>query len=191
MRSVFVALAIASVALSSSATAQCACLCVDGKMKAICKSATDIQPVCPQFGCSGALGSETQPEAASPLSSTTQRAAYCMGVLGVLVSMQPDDKNSGQRLTRYDRYIKGELARLIMSSNQDNMTIAMLIKKIQNYGKKDAEDSKPIFASTEYAQCKSRCGRTEPQCFVDCVDAFDVTASKVLGCQVLPDRLPY
>src|SRR5262249_36182550 len=89
MRSMLAALAMcaAFVALSPAATAECTCACVRGRMQPLCTSTADIEPFCSHSPCGEGLGSQTEgpTTAASPLAPTTQRAAYCLGVLEVLV----------------------------------------------------------------------------------------------------------
>lgn len=102
------------------------------------------------------------------------------------------ENNSRKRMDRYDRYIKGVRQRTWLSSDDTRARMVILgqIKAIETHGKKDAEKSKRSMAANEYANCQVRCD-TQTQCLVDCVETYDVTAAKVLGCQILPDRLPY
>lgn len=100
------------------------------------------------------------------------------------------ERNLRQRFDRHNRYIKGELLRLTMSSADDKWAAVGQIRRIEKYGKEDAERSRAS-ASPEYAKCEARCGAATPQCLVDCVEVYDVTGAKVLACHILPDRLPY
>jgi len=42
---------IIALALTTQADASCVCRCVDGEMRSLCSSTTDIAPVCPAAGC--------------------------------------------------------------------------------------------------------------------------------------------
>jgi hypothetical protein len=102
--------------------------------------------------------------------------------------MSATEKNLGQRYQRYDRYFGDELARLAMVPNSEAALFSLAA--IQQHGLSDGQESQVLLAGPERQKCASQC-KGAPQCVVDCMDAINPMGAKVLGCQILPDELPY
>jgi hypothetical protein len=100
--------------------------------------------------------------------------------------------NIVQKRDRYSRYIDDELI-LVAVLSKGGVPVIAQVTFITQKGKMDVEASSSAFATAEYAQCSAQCRSSASQgkCLVDCVDGYSATAAKVLGCQLLPDGLPY
>lgn len=100
--------------------------------------------------------------------------------------------NLNQKRERYSRYLTDELTRLVVFGAEALPLLAQS-ELIKRNGRRDAGDSKSAFSTTQYAQCSTQCppSPSQARCLVDCVDRYNATAAKVLGCQILPDGLPY
>lgn len=95
-----------------------------------------------------------------------------------------------QRSERYRAYLKRDLVRFVFGSS-DSMVVAVAeVKSINAQGADEAFSSTRDFNDNRYMACKDKCNGV-PSCLVECVGVYSVTASKVLGCQILPDGLPY
>ena len=107
-----------------------------------------------------------------------------------ITEMTAQERNLHERLSRFERYYKLEMMRLIKgSADRTSGTQAAAIRK---HGIDDAEQSARTLASDEYKGCLLNCRDSgAPKCLVDCVESFSPTAARVLACQTMPDGLPY
>lgn len=101
-----------------------------------------------------------------------------------------DKRNLRQRHRRYDDYLERELIHFAMMSGHIGTVPMAELASIRDQGADEAQSSANDFHNPMYSACEIKC-HIEPKCLVDCIDAYSVTAAKVLGCQILPDGLPY
>lgn len=215
---------IAAVALtiSSGAYAACGCYCVGGAVQAVCQYPSEIAPVCAPQACAGSGTLMTQAPATQPspfmrLPTTAQHAAYCSGVLAIVIPASKPHQTPSQpanssrpweayaeihfpalistdvlneRLRRLDNYVRQELAPFVLASSDSVIMAAIEIQSLRDRGQQEALQVATQFEGPRFAACQSRCLGAS-SCLVECVDAFSATAAKVLGCQLLPDGLPY
>ena len=101
-----------------------------------------------------------------------------------------NEANLRERYSRYESYLRREVMGLVFAASDTAVAAAAISRSIADQGDTDARASALALKEPQYAACQTRC-ISEPKCLIDCVDSYSVTAAKVLGCQILPDGLPY